>query len=489
LNKLFTQKRISFSKKKLLKMIKQLLFSLFILSQFSFAQNYGTLRFTTYADDRQSAFSLTFDDGLLSHSENVRPILNQYGFKGTFYVLPPYLTETLPGIWRYGTWPAFQSMASEGHEIGSHTMRHYDLTSLQWGDVNDDSTLLYELYQSKIFIEQKIPTEKCISLNYPYTYHNSLVDSAADLFYENGRTLGQIPNDSSLTNEDWFGLKAKVVLFDMPRNSVSDDIDELITFLEWTQNSVNNRKWGMIIIHDVVPFAQLQELLNQGIYEPISNEWLTSLCDYLWARSSSKEVWVETVGNITRYIKERDVADYQIVSSSNQLIQINVSDNLDNTIFNYPLSAYVKIPNEWNYVRTEQNGMIDTLTTIVTDTGRVVLTKVVPDKGILKLTPVTPTTIEDEFVNISKFELYQNYPNPFNPSTNIRYSVNSSQFVSLKVYDVLGNEIASLVDEYKSAGMYNVQFTMHNTQLSSGFYFYQLKAGDYFETKKMTYLK
>jgi peptidoglycan/xylan/chitin deacetylase (PgdA/CDA1 family) len=471
-------------------MIKQLLFSLFILSRFSFAQNYGTLRFTNYADDRQSAFSLTFDDGLLSHSENVRPILNQYGFKGTFYVLPPYLAdENQDTIWRYGTWPAFQSMAAEGHEIGSHTMRHYDLTSLQWGDVNDDSTLLYELYQSKIFIEQKIPTEKCISLNYPYTYHNSLVDSAADLFYENGRTLGQIPNDSSLTNEDWFGLKAKVVLFDMPRNSVSDDIDELITFLEWTQNSVNNRKWGMIIIHDVVPFAQLQELLNQGIYEPISNEWLTSLCDYLWARSSSKEVWVETVGNITRYIKERDVADYQIVSSSNQLIQINVSDNLDNTIFNYPLSAYVKIPNEWNYVRTEQNGMIDTLTTIVTDTGRVVLTKVVPDKGILKLTPVTPTTIEDEFVNISKFELYQNYPNPFNPSTNIRYSVNSSQFVSLKVYDVLGNEIASLVDEYKSAGMYNVQFTMHNTQLSSGLYFYQLKAGEYFETKKMTYLK
>jgi hypothetical protein len=59
----------------------------------------------------------------------------------------------------------------------------------------------------------------------------------------------------------------------------------------------------------------------------------------------------------------------------------------------------------------------------------------------------------------------------------------------LKVYDVLGNEVATLVDEYKPAGMYNVQFTMHNAQLSSGLYFYQLKAGDYFETKKMMYLK
>ncbi|MCK7523500.1 MAG: polysaccharide deacetylase family protein [Ignavibacteriales bacterium] len=109
MDKLFTQKRISLSTKNIVKMIRQLLFSLFIISQFSLAQNYGTLRFTNYADDRQSAFSLTFDDGLLTHSENVRPILNQYGFKGTFYVLPPYLTETLPGIWRYGTWPGFQS--------------------------------------------------------------------------------------------------------------------------------------------------------------------------------------------------------------------------------------------------------------------------------------------------------------------------------------------------------------------------------------------
>lgn len=69
-----------------------------------------------------------------------------------------------------------------------------------------------------------------------------------------------------------------------------------------------------------------------------------------------KEVWVETVGNITRYIKERDEAEYQIVSSSNQLIQVNVSDNLDNTIFNYPLSAYVKF--QMNGIMFEQSKMV-----------------------------------------------------------------------------------------------------------------------------------
>ena len=473
-------------------MTRKILISFFVLAQFAFAQNYGTMRFTNYADDRQSAFSLTFDDGLLSHSENVRPILNQYGFKGTFYVLPPYLTETLPGIWRYGTWPAFQSMAAEGHEIGSHTLNHYNLTSLQWGDVNDDSTLLYELYQSKIFIEQKIPNQKCISLNYPYTIHNSIVDSAASLFYENGRTLGQVPNDSSLSETEWFGLNAKVVLFDMPRNSVDDDLDELFTFLDWTQNSFNQHKWGMIIIHDVVPISQLPDLVNQGIYEPISNEWLTSLCDFLWARSNSKEVWVETVGNITRYIKQRDAAQYQVIWASDQLIEITLTDNLSNDIFNYPLSAYIKVPGDWNYVRLQQGDFVDTLEVIEKDIDWVVLAKVTPDKGLISLTPISPNNVEDEVVELNDFNLYQNYPNPFNPSTKITWQSPVSSWQTLKVYDVLGNEIATLVDEYKPAGTYEIDFNAVQESfpaITSGVYFYQLKADGFVQSKKMILLR
>ena len=469
-------------------MIKKLLLTFFILSQFTFAQNYGSLRFTNYADDRQSAFSFTFDDGLLSQSENVRPILNQHGFKGTFYVLPPYLAdENQDTIWRYGTWPDFQSMAAEEHEIGSHTMRHYDLTTLQWGDVNDDSTLLYELYQSKIFIEQKVPAEKCISLNYPYTLHNSIVDSAASLFYEDGRTLGQDPNDSSLSESEWYGLQAKIVEFSLPRNSVDDDYDELQSFLLWTINSIENHKWGMIIIHDVVPFSELQDLINQGVYEPVTTEWLGWLCDFLSARSLNKEIWIVTVGNITRYIKERDNSDYQIISSSDQLIEINVTDNLDNEIYNYPLSAYINIPVDWHYVRTEQNGIVDTLNTIFNDPERFVLVKVIPDNGILKVSPITPSGVGDEISNVKEFQLYQNYPNPFNPGTRIQYATNSRQFVSLKVYDMLGNEVATLVDEYKSAGNYEVNFDA--SKLSSGIYYYQLKAGNFIETKKMIFLK
>ena len=85
--------------------------------------------------------------------------------------------------------------------------------------------------------------------------------------------------------------------------------------------------------------------------------------------------------------------------------------------------------------------------------------------------------------------LKQNYPNPFNPSTSIQYAISSTQFVTLKVYDLLGREVATLVNEEKTAGSYNAQFTMNNVQLSSGIYFYKLQAGDFVETKKMLMIK
>lgn len=83
----------------------------------------------------------------------------------------------------------------------------------------------------------------------------------------------------------------------------------------------------------------------------------------------------------------------------------------------------------------------------------------------------------------SDFSLFQNYPNPFNPSTTINYSIPSSEFVTLKVYDVLGNKVATLVDEYKFAGSYEIDFDA--SQLSSGVYFYKLQAGSFVEIKKM----
>jgi len=104
---------------------------------------------------------------------------------------------------------------------------------------------------------------------------------------------------------------------------------------------------------------------------------------------------------------------------------------------------------------------------------------------------VVTSTGEEKVVELtpSNFSLGQNYPNPFNPNTNIQYSIGSRQFVSLKVYNLLGNEVATLINKEQQAGTYNVPFTMSNLNLSSGTYFYRLQAGNFIETKKMILLK
>lgn len=92
---------------------------------------------------------------------------------------------------------------------------------------------------------------------------------------------------------------------------------------------------------------------------------------------------------------------------------------------------------------------------------------------------------ENEIVN--EFVLRQNYPNPFNPSTKISWQIPVSSWQTLKIYDVLGKEVVTLVDEYKAAGRYEVEWNA--SELPSGVYFYQLQAGEFVQTKKLTLTK
>jgi hypothetical protein len=86
-----------------------------------------------------------------------------------------------------------------------------------------------------------------------------------------------------------------------------------------------------------------------------------------------------------------------------------------------------------------------------------------------------------------EFNLFQNYPNPFNPETNIKFTLQKESIVNLIVYNMLGEQVAALINEVKEAGFYDIQFDASN--LSTGVYIYRLTAGDFVQTKKMTLMK
>jgi len=114
--------------------------------------------------------------------------------------------------------------------------------------------------------------------------------------------------------------------------------------------------------------------------------------------------------------------------------------------------------------------------------------------GVYRTTSAITSVDEKESGIVNNLNLEQNYPNPFNPATSIKFAIGSrpdkqdgKQFVQLKVYDVLGNEVATLVNEFISAGSYEINFNAF--MFSSGVYFYKLQAGSFIETKKMILLK
>lgn len=117
---------------------------------------------------------------------------------------------------------------------------------------------------------------------------------------------------------------------------------------------------------------------------------------------------------------------------------------------------------------------------------------------LLFFSPFEPNSIEsDESGLLNEFYLEQNYPNPFNPTTKIKFSITDvgtgPALFSLKVYDILGNEVAILVNEHKAAGKYEIEFntteTHNGVSLPSGVYFYKLQSGSFISVRKMILMK
>lgn len=179
--------------------------------------------------------------------------------------------------------------------------------------------------------------------------------------------------------------------------------------------------------------------------------------------------------------------------SNNQYqLQMNIKQNTSSGMPVFTMPIQVKV--------TTSSG--DTLLTVVNNqndqnfqlavAGQPKAVALDPNNWILK--DVSGATDVTDNLQVNRYGLDQNYPNPFNPGTKIKFHVGSRpggamQNVSLKVFDLLGREVASVLNEQKPAGDYEVEFLPGNYNLTSGTYYYQLKAGNYLETRKMLYIK
>ncbi|HKI77645.1 MAG TPA: polysaccharide deacetylase family protein [Ignavibacteriaceae bacterium] len=363
-------------------LIKRISIIFLLLTATINAQSTGSVIVKTWANDKKAAFSLTFDDGYESQYNNARPILNSYGFNGTFFVITGSLVhQGEEKIWRYGTWEEFAEMAAEGHEIAAHTVTHPDLTKINIGDINTAGTAAYEIYQSKIAIEQNVPGDKVISFAYPFTTTNANVRNLAGQYYVDSRVGGNLANNADPSTSDWTRLKSYEVQFNTPRNSTNDDLDELNQAETWVQNAITNGQWGMLFAHEVLPFSQIPDAVARGDWYPMSSEWLNAFCSWLKEKSDNDSLWVETAGNVTKYIKERENFSSTVLVSNDSELRLQVTDGLDNSIYNFPLTVDVVVPAAWDSVDFNQGFNSQKLGAFTVADKKYVRINVIPDGG------------------------------------------------------------------------------------------------------------
>jgi len=164
----------------------------------------------------------------------------------------------------------------------------------------------------------------------------------------------------------------------------------------------------------------------------------------------------------------------QILSNMNETLSIEYYSTLDSGLIAY-----------WRFDELEDLGVGNAGVDDVRDFS---VSSVHADlEGDASLMSSGVMNIGNHSFSIREYRLEQNFPNPFNPETVIKFDIPEIGFVTIKVFDILGNEIATLVKEEKPAGYHNIEFNA--TELPSGIYFYRLQAGSFVETKKMVLMK
>jgi peptidoglycan/xylan/chitin deacetylase (PgdA/CDA1 family) len=274
---------------------------------------------TIWANNKTSALSITFDDGSYNQFTVAMPILNKWNFKATYYIISGYVDAHVGGV----TWDTIRKTASYGHEIASHTVNHAALVSLSTQG-NIDS-IKEELSLSKNKIDSNVTNQKCLTMAYPWAWHNKIVDSLTALYYIAGRTAGYLEDQ---TPSNYYGLAGVIVY----PNTTMGDLNQLVDY---------NNRWGDWLI-------EIWHGIDSGGWGPIPHSSFDQHLGYVNFRKNL--VWVETVQNIIKYIKERQHVYFYNQFLSNNKISFNANDSLIDSIYDYPLTVKFEIPGYFNKV-------------------------------------------------------------------------------------------------------------------------------------------
>lgn len=307
----------------------------------------------TWQGFSDAAVTYTFDDLCANQIKVAVPMLDKLNFKATFY----------PIINQSPDWKNLRLMAANGHEIGSHSVTH-PLTGIKEMETEED-----ELKNSRAEIEKQISDYKCNTIAYPMCIPGTV--SLTSKYYIAGRNCqGQIESKTpDFLNISSIALGSETSY--ESGQSLNAKVNEAAT----------DKGWCVFLVHGIDDY---------GGYSSISSSALDSNLTYL--SENKGRFWVSSFSNVVRYIKERDAVKVQELSAKDQIITLTVTDNLVDSVYNFPVTIRRVLPAGWKYASVSQKGTQLTSSIVTVGTTSYVMFDVVPDNGDITISKEAAST-------------------------------------------------------------------------------------------------
>src|ERR1039457_1849949 len=315
----------------------------------------------TWEGFRPAAITYTFDDNLPNQYAIAVPMFHAAGFRMTLFTVVNSWIGTF-------TWAQAQNAAAYGDEIASHTMTHPSLTTVSAAQLTN------ELANSQSNINVRITNEFCVTLAYP----NCVVPSEAVTaqYYIAARICSGslVPS----TPSDFLQISS-YILGNTGPYTTGASINGL------ADNAVTAHAWCVYLIH---------ALDGDNGYSPLPSTALQASVNYM--STNQNKFWVETFGNVVRYIQERNASSVVETSNSGKSLTLQVTNNLNNLIYNCPITLRRPVPANWPAVAVSQNNRPITAKLVTVNSTNYVMFDVVPNGGNIVLSKtVLPFTLSN----------------------------------------------------------------------------------------------
>lgn len=378
-----------------------LIFGVFAVSLFATAPD-TTFKIGTWGNFCQGAVSHTFDDypytGTLQVVGTGQAAFDAKGLHMTLFVITGSVTD----------WSKLKAAFEKGHEIASHSQTH----------ASDASQLL----PSQEAIKKNVPGEMCVSIAYP----NGNTISGALKNYIAARNISgannpKTPGDFSQINTQGFGAGS------------GNYANTATAMNSWADQAASGNKWGTAMHHGI------------GNAQDPKHSWAMTNIDEMVKHldhldKNRDKIWCETFGNVARYIKERDAAKITVKSSAADKFIITVTDNLADSIFNFPLSIRREMPADWKakpLVKQGEKTMADTVVTV--SSKQYIMFQAVPDAGDVVISKGETAVLHGS----TGFGVGDKAPvRLYNGSVMIDNSQFDGANVAVKVFDLKGKLVA-----------------------------------------------